>query len=121
MLSDGWPLTRQALVDMLAQTQQAGAEFVIIIAPSKEQVYWEQFQKVAPFPPSYDIDQIVKPVREFCAREKLRCIDLAEAFRTQARMGKQLYFPIDTHWNAEGHVLVAQVVEDYLRDAGLLP
>ena len=121
MLSDGWPLTRQALDDTLAQLDETGAQLVIIIVPSKEQVYWDQFQQVASLPPNHNIDQLIEPVRQFCASEQLHCLDLTPAFRAEAKMGKQLYFPIDIHWNTQGHTLVAQVVGDYLRQEDLLP
>lgn len=121
MLSDGWPLTRQALQDTLTQLHQTGATLVILIVPSKEQVYWPQLQQVATFPPSYRIDQLVEPLRQFCTEEKLHCLDLTPALRAEAQQGKQLYFPIDIHWNAAGHVVVAQAVEDYLHAENLLP
>ncbi|MFQ5612116.1 MAG: hypothetical protein ACE5H9_08280 [Anaerolineae bacterium] len=124
MLSDGWPLTRQAVYDTLALVRQGGAELVIVIVPSKEQVYFRQFQAVASLPPGYDIDdvdQLVAPMRALCAGERLPCIDLTPAFREAANTGPQLYFPVDIHWNAQGQALVARVVGDYLRQAGLLP
>jgi hypothetical protein len=121
MLSAGWPLTRQALQDTLVQLDQTGATLVILIVPSKEQVYWPQFRQVASVSPDYNVDQLIEPLRQFCAAEKLHCLDLTPAFRAEAQKGKQLYFPIDIHWNAAGHTLVAQVVENYLRQENLLP
>lgn len=121
MLSDGWPLTQQALQDTLAQLDQTGATLVIIIVPSKEQVYWPQFQQVGNFPPDYSVDQLVEPLRQFCALAKLHCLDLTPSLRAEAQQGGQLYFPIDIHWNAAGHTLVAQAVEAYLRRENLLP
>jgi len=121
MLTDGWPLTRQALQDTLAQLNQTETTLVILIVPSKEQVYWDQFQQVASFPASYNIDQLTEPLRQFCATAKTHCLDLTPVFRAEARAGKQLYFPIDIHWNAAGHILAAQAVGDYLRHEKLLP
>jgi hypothetical protein len=121
MLSDGWPLTRQALQETLAQLHQTGATLVILITPSKEQVYWPQFQQAATFPPGYRVDQLLAPLRQFCAVEKLHCLDLTPALRAEAQQGKQLYFPMDIHWNAAGHVVVAHAVENYLRQENLLP
>jgi hypothetical protein len=89
--------------------------------PSKEQVYRKQFQQVTSLLPDYNIDQLIEPLRQFCAAEKLHCLDLTPVFRTEAQKGKQLYFPIDIHWNVAGHALVAQVVENYLREENLLP
>jgi hypothetical protein len=121
MLSDGWPLTRQALHDTLTQLDQHNPTLIIVTVPSKEQVYWDQFQQVATFPPDYDIDQLVEPLRQFCTSENLRCLDLTSTFRAEAQKGQQLYFPVDIHWNAAGHALAAQAVGEYLRQEKLLP
>jgi hypothetical protein len=121
MLAAGWPLTRQALLDTLVQLDLTGAELVIILVPSKEQVYWEQFRQVTSLPPDYNIDQLVEPVRLFCLEGKLHCLDLTPVFRAEAAKGQQLYFPVDIHWNAQGHALAAQVVEEFLRQEKLLP
>lgn len=121
MLAGGWSLTHQALLDTLAQTKQTGVTLVIIIAPSKEQVYWPQLQQVAKLPEDYNVDRLVEPVRQFCATEAIPCLDLTEALRAEAQQGQQLYFPIDIHWNEPGHALVAEIVSDYLRREELLP
>lgn len=121
MLFVGWPLTRAALAQTQALVEQNGAELIIIIVPSKEQVYRDRFQQVALLPADYNIDQLVQPLLDDCAQVQLHCIDLTEPFRDQARQGQQLYFPVDIHWNAAGHRLVAQVVKRYLSETGRLP
>ena len=120
MLSDGWPLTRQALLETLDQTEQAGATLVVIIVPSKEQVYADQYRQAADFPAAYDMDRLVEPLRQFCAETGLHCLDLTEPLRAEARQNRQLYFPVDIHWNAVGQAFVAEVVADYLRREGLM-
>lgn len=120
MLSDGWPLTRQALEDTLVQLP-SGTSLVVVIVPSKEQVYETKFKQVTTLPPNYNIDQLIEPLRQFCAAVQLHCLDLTPAFRTEAEKGQQLYFPVDIHWNATGHTLVAQEVKNYLQQKNLLP
>ena len=121
MLADGWPLTRQALLETASQAAAAGATLVVVIVPSKEQVYWEQFRQVVDLPDNHNIDRLVDPARRLCREEKLACLDLTAAFRADVKGGPQRYFPIDIHWNAAGHSLTAQVVRDYLRQERLLP
>lgn len=120
MLAEGWPLTRQALLDTLDQLEQQGATLIIVIVPAKEQVYWEQFRQVADLPPDYDPDRLVQPLRHFCVTERLHCLDLTGPFQVEAQQGRQLYFPIDIHWNEQGHALVAEVVREYLEKEELL-
>jgi hypothetical protein len=121
MLAAGWPLTQAAIHDTRQLVEQSGAVLVVLIVPSKEQVYWEQFQKVAGLPANYDVDQLVAPMRAYCAQAEIRCLDLTPVFRAEATSGAQLYFPVDIHWNERGQALVAQAVGDYLRETGLLP
>jgi hypothetical protein len=121
MLNHGWPLTRQALLDIEAQLAQTGTTLVIVVVPAKEQVYAAQFRQVAALPADYDVDQLVAPLREFCHTEKLPCLDLTEPFRADVGQGPQRYFPIDIHWNAAGHALTAEAVYDFLQMEGLLP
>lgn len=121
MLAAGWPLTRQALQDTLALLGPTGATLVILIVPSKEQVYGEQYRQIAALSPGDNLDQLTEPLRRFCAAERLHCLDLTPALRAEAQQGKQLYFPIDIHWNAAGHQVVAREVENYLQQENLIP
>ncbi|MCQ3980056.1 MAG: hypothetical protein DPW09_42100 [Anaerolineae bacterium] len=121
MLTAGWPLTRRALQDTLALLEPTGATLVILIVPSKEQVYWEQYQQVAALSPGNNIDHMIEPLRRFCAAERLHCLDLTPVLRAEAQQGRQLYFSIDIHWNAAGHGVVAREVEKYLQRENLLP
>lgn len=121
MLAAGWPLTRQALQDTLALLEPTGATLVILIVPSKEQVYWEQYRQVAALSSGYNIDQLTEPLRHFCAAERLHCLDLTPTLRAEAQQGRQLYFPVDIHWNAAGQAVVAREVKRYLRQENLIP
>ncbi|MEM7346254.1 MAG: hypothetical protein AAF485_18595 [Chloroflexota bacterium] len=121
MLANGWPFTQQALLEARTAAEQIGAIFVIVIVPSKEQVYWEQFEQVSALPDTYDINQLVNPVLTLCAAEGLNCLDLAPPLREEAQKGQQLYFPVDIHWNEAGHRVVADAVEQFLHEKNLLP
>jgi hypothetical protein len=46
----------------------------------------------------------------------LRLIDLLPEFRDQARAGKLLYYPFDTHWNVEGRRMAAKLISDSLAE-----
>ena len=48
-------------------------------------------------------------------------IDLYTPFRDLAAQGELLYFPDDTHWNAQGVAAAADIAARYIREQSLLP
>lgn len=50
-------------------------------------------------------------------REGIPVVDLTPPFMARAAEGEALYNYADTHWNAAGHKLAAQVVSDHLNTA----
>jgi hypothetical protein len=46
---------------------------------------------------------------------------LAPAFSNHAKLGEELYFRQDAHWNPAGHRLAAQLISDYLDQQNLSP
>jgi hypothetical protein len=58
-------------------------------------------------------------LREFLAREIPYHLDVAEPM-AQAAQGRRIRYHHDTHWNALGNRLAAEIIDQYLREAGLL-
>jgi hypothetical protein len=58
-------------------------------------------------------------LREFLAREIPYHLDVAEPM-AEAAQGRRLRCHHDTHWNALGNRLAAEVIHQYLRETGLL-
>ncbi len=48
------------------------------------------------------------------ARHGMAFVDLTPRFVEEARRGRALYYPYDTHWNQAGHHLAAEVVMGWL-------
>jgi hypothetical protein len=58
-------------------------------------------------------------LREFLAREMPYHLDLAGAM-ARAAQGRRIRHHHDTHWNALGNRLAAEIIHQYLRETGLL-
>jgi hypothetical protein len=58
-------------------------------------------------------------LREFLAREIPYHLDVAEPM-AQAAQGRRIRYHHDTHWNALGNRLAAEIIDQYLRETGLL-
>ena len=64
-------------------------------------------------------------LRAFAEPREIPFVDPIARFRDEtdalaARTGRGLYFPLDGHWNENGHRLAARILADVLAD-GVLP
>ncbi|HLN87697.1 MAG TPA: GDSL-type esterase/lipase family protein [Candidatus Limnocylindrales bacterium] len=114
-----WQLTVKELDAALRASQEAQIELVMLYLPSRWEVYWESIKARNRLPGSLDIDRLRRTVVEYCGARKIVCFDLTPALKQAARQGKELYFPIDGHWNKEGNRLVAEALKNYLTEKGL--
>lgn len=113
--------TQEPILAARDQAEAQGAAFVLLLLPFKEAVYWDILRPRLADPSQLDVERPTRLMLDFCAAERLRCLDLTPAFRQHAAQGEQLYFRIDGHWNAAGHALAANLIYDYLAAQGLLP
>jgi hypothetical protein len=96
-----------------------GIEFVVVICPSKEQVYWDIVKTLLAEPERYDPDWPNSLIESLGTENGIHVLDLTPVFR--AHSGDQLYFTEDTHWNVEGNRLAAEATYNYLTENDLLP
>ena len=85
-----------------------GTQALIILQPSKEEVYLPLLGGTTPDPGS--------PLREALEKLGFAYLDLTPAFRQRAAAGEQLFFEADGHPNAAGYALIAELVRSYLKD-----
>jgi len=117
----GFKLMQQALLDMKTRAAGAGAELVVLLFPSREQVYWNLAREFAPPEgKSLDPDHPLDVVRDFAIANGLRYCEFADALRGEAAKGKQLYHRISSHFNDEGNVAAAAIIAACLNDQGLV-
>ena len=116
----GWHLMQQAFLDMRKVATDMGADFVVLIFPSKEQIYWDLARQFAPREANLNVDHPTDVIRDFCQANSIKFCEFTGPLREQARHGRQLYHRISSHWNDEGNAVGAQVIARCLADQGVL-
>lgn len=108
--------TQQALRRGGALLREHGATLALVFVPSKFRVYGSRcdFPEGSPCG-AWRLWDVEARFQAFCAREGLRLLDLTAPMREAAAKGKILYAPEDSHWNAEGHSFVAELLASTLR------
>ncbi len=130
--SPGWRLAAQKIVSMKAACDEAGANLVIVYAPSKAHVVMPLVgdrlpaDKVRAFaalrakdlPPGEEfLDTLMASlparetaVREWCESEGVPFVSVTGALRARVAAGDQVYYTYDQHWTPGGHEVVAAAV-----------
>jgi hypothetical protein len=131
LTSRGWELTRRAYAGMTRLVRSWDGELVVMFIPSKTQVYWPLLEAAfpraeldaavracfrgqpyaaAPDEISRNRDNLAGLMRDLCREEGLTFLDLTPELRARAEAGHNVYFPDDSHWNAEGHEVAARAL-----------
>ncbi len=104
-----WDLTKALLKEIDTAAKEKGAKTLIVIVPNKEQVYKH-------------IDlKLNEMLVDFGKENNIPVLDCLPEFREHAKNGEQLYFEIDSHWNANGHKLAAELIYEKLIEEELIP
>ena len=135
-------LTKRAILEARQAALDSGARFVLLYIPSEPHVYIPFLQdpalleRVALTSPAIDLneagylrfaarpvdpktlrlhlDDQMQAVESFARQEGIEFLNLTPRFSEEAGKGVELYNYADTHWNAAGHTLAAQVLADYI-------
>ena len=103
-----WDLTNTLLKEIDTAAKENGAKTLIVIVPNKEQVYKH-------------IDlKLNEMLIDFGKENNIPALDCLPEFREHAKNGEQLYFKNDSHWNANGHKLAAELIYDKLIEEELI-
>lgn len=135
-----WELTRHAYLEMAGLVRSQGGELVVMLIPSKAQVYLplaeaslsadELRQALAvslrnePSPPGAPallrnrlaVNQLMQ---DFCESQGIAFLDLTADLQAQVEKGSNVYFPDDSHWNAAGHATGSRSLARFLQSRGL--
>ena len=139
--SRNFALVQTSVLRARAASEAAGAHFVLVYIPAEPQVYLryvtehdqlriaarapsvklgdDGYLRFTPDPPAptallrHANDQ-ADLLRSLALKHEIDFIDLTTAFVNAAERGVGLYNYADTHWNAAGHTLAAEVVASHL-------
>jgi hypothetical protein len=111
-ISQGWQLACACLLEARRATETAGVRFAVVLAPSKEETYWNRL------PPrraraAGDVRSPSRRMAAFCRQQGIPCLDLGPIFASAGRAGQALYFATDVHWNPAGHALAARQIAPF--------
>lgn len=115
-----WQATTAEIRAAKSASIEANVELILLYLPSPLEVYGDPLKTKNQVPDTVDVDRLRRTVMEYCAAQELRCFDLTEALRREAKQGKQLYFSADEHWNKEGHRVVATAIKEFLTTQGIV-
>jgi lysophospholipase L1-like esterase len=91
-----------------ALAEQNGGKFLVLLVPTKEEVYLPLVDERSPPATAPFVTQF--------AGDGLPYLDLTPYFQARARAGERLFFEVDGHPNAAGYRLIADAVLDLLAD-----
>jgi hypothetical protein len=100
-------LMLESLKSLQALAGSQGAELLVVLIPSKEEVYG-----------SPSIPEVLKPVSVFEQRlreEKFSVLSLYDAIRSRSQELRPAYFTRDIHLNVYGNQIVSDCLVDWLR------
>ncbi len=99
-----YDLTRSLFGELNARCEAAGAELIVIAVPRTDCG-----------PPAGRVAALI----DFMESEGISYVSLETRFRQEQAEGAELFYPLDGHWNARGHRLVALLLYQHL--ASLYP
>ena len=117
----GWERDLAAHREGAAYIQdEVGATMVLVLVPTKEEVYAEQLADAIGADYLDAISQTRRQLLETCADEGWHCIDPLPAFRAAIAEGETVYYALDFHLDASGNRILADVIHEYLLANDLL-
>lgn len=117
----GIETTRQALADSKALVESWGGTLVVLIIPTREEVYRGI---TANFIDETTLDSLGTPrqtLLEICTDLSLTCYDPTDDLYQIAATSPALYYPDDMHLNAAGNTALTDLLSDWLRGLNLIP
>jgi len=123
-IEEAWKSHFDSLRQLQRQARSLGAKFLVVVIPTKEQVY--EFLR-----PQDERVQWERPnarLHELFEAEQIQSLDLLREFQSRARQapkrtlqpGRDLYWTSDPHFNIEGNRLAGLLVSRYLLEHRLV-
>ncbi len=116
---DGIFKTKESLLNIEKLSSSIGAQMVVLIMPSKEQVYSHLISDKIPDFNEIDMDYYTNIIDQICIENSLICLNLVPSFREESS-NSQLFYGIDSHFNVDGNEFAAEEIYNFLQSEGLL-
>jgi len=100
-------LALNALRRIHSMAAENGTRTLVLLQPSKEEVYLPLLGEAVPDP--------AEPLRGELDNSGIDYLDLTPSFRERARAGEKLFHETDGHPNARGYALMAEIVLSHLK------
>lgn len=119
----GVAISKHMIARMQERIRDAGAKFVVLLAPTKEFVFWPRVRQPEQHPHLAKLvkneEQLHREMAAYLERRGIEFIDPAPALRSTT---EQPYFPnMDGHPNPHGHVIIATELRKSLTLKNTLP
>jgi len=111
----GWERSKQAILDAQQMVASYGGDLVIVLMPTKEQVYRSLSEPALGAEKLAVLDAPYEMMLDLCEAENLTCIDPLPVLQAHAAAGEQIYYTTDMHLNARGNEILANALADWLR------
>jgi len=111
------------VLDARKISEEAGARFILVFIPDKEQAPVGKIRVEAVKENAYVDNSALSTVfKEFAGRYNIPYLDLLPVVREHARKGEALYNPdrADHHWSALGHRVFSEEILAFLKTNGML-
>ncbi|MCU0475910.1 MAG: hypothetical protein MUC99_07340 [Anaerolineae bacterium] len=120
----GVETTRQALTEAKALVEGWGGTLVVLIIPTREEVYAQTTDDALGADIIARLSQPRAVMAELCAEIGLACYDPTEQLQDTAYQAPgvpPLYYPDDMHLNTVGNMIVGELLSQWLTNNALLP
>lgn len=104
---EGVDLSQQAILDVQARLQAEGIDLMIVLMPTKEEVYQTWTAEQLGQDVLAEISEGRLEMMRFCEANELSCIDMTGTLTDHANVGELVYHAQDTHLNTAGNRVVA--------------
>lgn len=112
-ITSGRELTEETLLVAREQTLAIDASFLVVLIPSKEEVYASELGSKAQQDP-WSRPRNSQLILDFCQQHHINCFDSYETIRRAVDSGAVPYFQHDGHLNPTGHRILASAIAEYL-------
>jgi len=101
------------------EINKIGAELILILIPTKEQIYYDYFNEVIEKfhinIKNLDMSIPNKILKEFSVANNIKFIDMTYEY---PKYSKMVFFGTDEHLNSYGHHVTSEIISKYLIDHG---